>query len=228
MSTVNSNVDNIDNFVKTGTNKQSDRASQSFTTTFNDFLLLLTTQLQNQDPTNPMEANEFTQQIASLSAVEQQINTNKNLEKLLDMVSNTQLNNVVGYIGREIEAPGESGVLDQYGATFAYDLEKEAAAASVSITDATGKVVYTGNGTVKAGHNIVVWDGVNSLTGEKMPAGTYKIAVKAQDATGADIKSTTYTTGIVTSVESKDGKAQVSLGDIKVPIEDITTVRLPT
>ena len=81
-----STVDNINNFTAAGkaaAKSQADKASQSLFGTTQDFIRMLTVQLQNQDPTKPLDTSELTQQIAQLSGVEQQINTNKNLESLM-------------------------------------------------------------------------------------------------------------------------------------------------
>ena len=85
---------------------QTRNASSALNGTLNDFLKLLTVQLQNQDPTEPADTNDITQQIASLSQVEQQINTNTNLEKLITMFSGGQVSNAVSYIGKQVDAPG--------------------------------------------------------------------------------------------------------------------------
>ena len=73
------------------TTSQTKNASTMLNGTLNDFLKLLTTQLKNQDPTEPADTNQMTQQIASLSQVEQQINTNSNLEKLIAMYGGNQV-----------------------------------------------------------------------------------------------------------------------------------------
>lgn len=218
-------VDNIENFTAAGKASKADKAKSALGTNFNDFLKLLTTQLQNQDPTDPMKAENFTQQIASLSQVEQQVNTNKNLESLISMISNTQLNNSVNYIGKVVEAEGDDGILTENGGAFGYNLATVPESVTVTISDSTGKVVYTGEGSKEAGRNVVSWDGTNSYTGAKMPPGTYSISVKAIDGAGKDVTATPFTIGVVQSVEMKDGVATLNMGDISVTMDKITAIR---
>src|SRR5260221_8065240 len=86
---------------------KSAAAAQQVSGTFDTFLKLLTAQLKNQDPLKPMDSSEFTQQLVSYSQVEQQINTNANLEKLITGVQGNQLASSVGYIGKTIQASGD-------------------------------------------------------------------------------------------------------------------------
>jgi flagellar basal-body rod modification protein FlgD len=226
MTSVNA-TDNINNAIKpkTDTGSKTDKAQQQLNTNFNDFLTLLTTQLQNQDPTNPMDSSQFTSQLAQMSAVEQQINTNSNLEKVLAAITSSQSGSLVSYIGKQIDAIGSNGVLAGGGAVFAYNLPQAAATTTISISDAKGNVVYNGNGDVKSGRNQVIWDGVNSNSGATMPDGIYTIKVTAKDAAGKDITATTYTTGLVSAVDNSSGTPALSLGPITVPANDVISVR---
>lgn len=209
----------------TGNSSSPTDALQRLNTNYEDFLKLLTTQLQNQDPTAPTDTNQLTQEIASLSQVEQQISTNQNLQKLIDLFGVTQMNNSVSYIGKQIDAKGNQGNLAGGVALFAYDLPAGASSAKVTITDGAGRTVFSGDGTTIAGRNQVYWDGTNSVTGEKMPDGTYNIAIDAKDATGKSADVTTYTTGLVSSVDTQDGTMNLMIGNIAVPLTDVKSVR---
>ena len=196
----------------------------------NFFLTMLTTQLQNQDPTSPMDTDTFTQQIATYSGVQQQVTTNSNLTKLIAAQQQSTASVAVGYIGKEIESAGSTGeVLGGQGA-FSYNLASAATTANITITDSEGSVVFSGQGTVTAGRNVVVWDGVNSTTGAQEPDGVYTLAVTATDSTGAAVTATPNAVAIVNGVETG------SNGDIMlmaaygsdVDINNITAVREPT
>lgn len=223
MAVNTSSVDNINNFINKNAS-ETDKASAKAQTNYQDFLKLLTTQLQNQDPTAPTDTNQLTQQIATLSQVEQQINTNTNLQKLIGLFNSTTMNSVVGYIGKQVETDGDKGVLQNSKASFVYDLEKDAQSAAIQILDYSGKVVMSADGTKFAGRNEVLWNGVDS-SGKQLPDGTYKIKVTAKDAAGNDIKVTTSTVGVVSSVDSKDGKITLSLGDVSVDLDKVHSVR---
>jgi flagellar basal-body rod modification protein FlgD len=213
-------IDNINNITGNG----STNAHRNLDSNYQDFLRLLTTQLQHQDPTDPTDTNQLTQQIATLSQVEQQINTNTNLEKLITLFNTTQYNSVVSYIGKQVEADGNAGALENGQARFAYYLGAPAGEVKVTIKNRAGAVVYTGAGTLNTGRNEFVWDGKNN-EGTVQPNGTYTMEVKAFDTGGQSINSKTYITGIVQSVDSLNGNVYLSFGDISVPVDKVISVR---
>lgn len=195
----------------------------------NFFLKLLTTQLKNQDPTQPLDTNQVTQQIATLSSVQQQVNTNLNLEKLINSNKQSQLSTAVSYIGKEIETPGNTGqVLGGQGA-FTYALASVASRTNVTIKNAAGQIVFTGIGTNMAGRNIIIWDGKNSKTGQREPDGTYTLSVEAKDANGKSITAITSAVGIVNAVQNDaKGNLTLSLGDVTKNFSDVVAVRDPS
>lgn len=193
--------------------------------TLNDFLKLLTTQLQNQDPTDPTDTNQITQQIASLSQVEQQINTNTKLENLINLFTGNQVSSAVSYIGKQVDSAGNQSVLAGGGAIFVYDLPSEAASVTVSIQDSTGSTIYSGDASSKAGRNEILWNG-STTSGVTAPDGVYSFSVVAKDSQGKDITPKTYTTGLVSSVDTADGQTSLSLGlGLSVPLSDVISVR---
>lgn len=194
---------------------------------FETFLKLLTTQLKNQSPTDPMDTNQFTSQLVQFATVEQAIQQNSNLEKLIEIQKGTSVNNAAQYMGRLVQAEGNSGYLTKKVAPFSYSLPQEAKTAEITITDEKGTVVFTGPAPKSAGMNDVLWDGKNSVTGKDMPEGIYKIAINAKDNNGAVIKATTYTTGFVTSVNIKDGAAKLNIGKIELDVGKVTAIRNP-
>lgn len=225
-------TDNINNFTAAGQAAQKSASAQAGTKLFSttqDFIKLLTVQLQNQDPTKPLETDQITQQVASLSQVEQQINTNKNLENMLAFFTQSQNSNLVSYIGKYVEAPGNLSALQGGQATFVYSLDTDAKEAKITVTDTQGNVVFTADGTKLAGRNTYLWDG-KKTDGTQAPDGVYKIAVAAKDELGKVVKSTTSSFGKVTSIESvtdSNGVQQndLALGDILVPMDKVISVR---
>lgn len=199
-------------------------AMKGLNSNYQDFLKLLTTQLQNQDPTAPADTNQITQQIASLSQVEQQINTNNLLQKMMTMFNTSQVNSAVSYIGKQIDAAGNKIDLFNKQAAVVYELPAGASSVTVNITDSTGSVVFSGDGTKVAGRNQMIWNGQNSISGADMPNGAYTFSVQAKDSAGKDMDVTTYTTGIVTAVETKDGTNSLSIGSFSVPISDVRSI----
>jgi len=207
-----------------GSSSQTTAASNSLVSTTEDFLKLLTVQLQNQDPTKPMETDQITQQIASLSQVEQQINTNKNLEKLAASFMQSQAASNVSYIGKMVESDGNTVPLIGGQGIVVYNLDAEAAEAKITVSDESGNLVYSAGGTTIAGRNQLLWDGTTDA-GTKAPDGIYKISVIAKDAGGEKITATTRTAGVVTSVQTKDGINYIALSDVLLTADKITSVR---
>jgi len=205
----------------------ADRSKASLADDFDTFLLMLTTQLQNQDPTAPLDANQFTQQLVAFTGVEQAIATNTNLEKLVSLASGSQIDNAVGYIGKSVEAEGNKGMLPTGGlAEFTYELPVQAQSVTVTISDSFGQPVFTGQGSTKAGRNVVIWDGTNSFNGKDMPEGEYNISIKALGQDDSEIKATTLTSGRVTAVDiDEKGKLMLNIGSIKLELDKVRAVR---
>ncbi len=217
---------NLEKIKKDSNPATSETARQSLSDNFDQFLLLLTTQLQNQDPTDPLDTNEFTQQLVQFSSVEQAVKTNSNLEKVLALLQTNQLDSAVAYIGKSIESKGNKGVLLGGQAEFAYDLPAGVSEVTVSITDANNRVVFSGEGSKKSGKNVIIWDGVNSFTGEREPDGQFTISVKAKDSKGDEVKNvTTYSSGRVTSVDLQNGDIQLNIGDLKIKLDQVVSIR---
>lgn len=203
----------------------SETARKKLGDDLDQFLLLLLTQLKNQDPTEPLETNEFTQQLVQFSTVEQAIDTNKNLEKILALSQTTQLNNAVSYIGKAVEAEGNKGVLLGGVAEFAYELPPGVSEVKISLTDESGRVVYSGEGSKKAGKNLVLWDGFNSFTSKTEPNGIYTISVDAKDGAGDKVTAKTFTSGPVTSVDLKDGVMELIIGTLPISMDKVVSIR---
>src|SRR6185437_4592382 len=99
----------------------------NFTQNFNTFLTLLTTQLQNQDPLSPMDTNTFTQQLVSFSEVEQQIDTNNNLQSLIQLQTTNESIAALPLVGQQIQYSGATAPLEDGQAQFTYSLPSAAA-----------------------------------------------------------------------------------------------------
>ncbi len=204
-------------------------AQTQLSSDINFFLKLLTTQLKNQDPSSPLDTNQFTQQIAQYSSVQQQVNTNVNLEKLIASNNRSTASNAVSYIGREVETAGNTSELAGGQAAFSYILPAAAASAEITLTNAAGQVVFKGQGDTKAGRNLVVWDGINSANGAREAEGTYKISVAARDANNRIVTAETRKVAIVSGVESDaSGNTLLSTGRSSVNFNDVLAVRTPT
>ncbi len=195
----------------------------SLTQTFDDFLVLLITQLQNQDPLSPVEATQFTEQLVQFSGVEQAINTNSKLDELIALQSGNQLNAAVSYIGRDVEADSEMTSLQNGTATILYGLDATAASTTIGIVDESGQLVRTYSGDTSTGLHELVWDGLNDQ-GIAQPDGVYGILVTARDADNQSVTAATGTRGRVTGVESQGDEVFLKLGDLLVPLTRVFAV----
>lgn len=212
---------------QSGSGSRAADSLKSLSGDYQNFIKLLTVQLKNQDPTAPLDVAQMTNQIAQLSTVEQQINMNQNLEKLIALTNATQFNNVVGYIGKEVEAPGDQGALVDGRGSFSYYLGGDAPQTTVKIKTEAGAVVYEGPGPGAQGRNVFVWNGKDSA-GNPMPNGIYSIEVTAQDAAGNTIESQPYTSGVVTAVDSVGGEVYLAVSRyLSLKIGAITSIRQP-
>ena len=195
----------------------------SLAETFDNFLLLLTTQLQNQDPLSPMETNEFTQQLVAFTEVEQSIKTNDRLEQLIDLQLGNQITSAAGYIGRSVEAESEFLSLDGGQSTLTYGLGASAARTTIQIQDQSGLVVRTINGETEPGVYRLNWDGTDD-GGSPLPDGVYRSVVTAVDGNDTPLPVATGTVGRVTGVEIVDGQVVLSLNGLKIPIDKVVSV----
>src|SRR6266581_2325072 len=117
---------------------------------FNSFLQLLTTQLKNQNPLDPLDTNQFTQQLVQFASVEQQINMNTQLGTLISLQKTSQTTAALGFVGQKVLVDGNTAQLANGQAKWSYVINKPATA-TINITNAAGQVVYTQTGTVQAG-----------------------------------------------------------------------------
>jgi flagellar basal-body rod modification protein FlgD len=208
----------------------SDSGSASLATATNDldknaFLKLLTTQLQNQDPLNPTDSTEFTAQLAQFSSLEQLSNINSTLDTLQLYQASSNNAQAVGLIGKDIVANGNSVAMTS-GQPVSCDYSLPAAAKSVVVTiyDATGNFVRDYNQTaLAAGKQSLTWDG-RDRNGNTVADGTYTFEVQAVDATGANLKATTFSKGTVTGITFENGITYLVADGTKTAIGDVVQV----
>jgi len=167
---------------------------------FQTFLTLLTTQLQNQNPLDPLDTNQFTQQLVQFASVEQQLKTNDQLTALVSLQQTAQSTQALTFVGKTAVVDGSTAALSNGSATWDLSFPKDSNL-SVSITSSTGQTVFSGNYTVKAGDNQpFVWDG-KGTDGTQWPDGQYKMTATAADSSGNSVAVTTAIQGVVSSVD---------------------------
>ena len=203
---------------------------------FNTFIQLLTTQLQNQDPTNPTDTSQFTQQLVEFAGVQQQLQTNTLLQQLVTNSTANQVGSASSFVGTTIQAAGNQtalvgGTVPTGGtvatggtAQIGYTLASAASQVNVTITDSNGNQVFSGTGTGTAGSNTVSWNGVNSFTGASEPDGVYNVAVTATNSNGGSVTATPFIEGTVSSASISNGSVMLNIGALQVPEANVTSI----
>ena len=191
---------------------------------FDTFLQLLTTQLKNQNPLDPLDTNQFTQQLVQFSSVEQQLKTNDFLSSLVSANANSVQAGAVTYIGKTVTAAGVRSELTAGGkATWNFKMD-DAASVNVTIKDADGNVMYTEKGDMQAGAGQFAWDGTTS-TGGKAPAGTYSITMQGTNVEGKNVPISTELSGAVTGVDFTGSEPVLLIGTARVNLSGVTSVK---
>lgn len=214
MTTVN-NTTNNPNVNPLGVAKGKDKDLMGETQ--DRFLTLLVTQLQNQDPLNPMDNAQVTSQIAQMSTVQGITQLNNTLLALTGQMDVSQSMQAAALIGKEVLVPGTKisvGKTDEgvHATPFGVDVISDAANVTVSITDSTGKVVRKIElGKQDVGVVSVEWDGKDDL-GADVDAGAYTISVAASDANGTPVSADALTHGKVGSVAYTANGLMLDLG----------------
>ncbi len=191
---------------------------------FNQFLSLLTTQLQHQDPTAPLDANAFTQQLVQFSQVEQQLKTNSKLDSLITNTgSSSQISSLLGYVGLNATISSAQGILSANGASWTVTAPASSQNAKITITDSSGAQVASYTSSLKAGDQTITWDGKNS-SGATAPNGIYSIKVSGTGSTGASFTATTKTTVQITGIDSSSGTASLTAGGLSFTPSQVISV----
>lgn len=191
------------------------------------FLTLLTTQLQNQDPFDPMDTSEFTNQLVQFSEVEQSINMNEKLQDLLDFQATSQATVGINYIGLEAQIKGNTFTYAQGFADIGYQLPDTASEIRAFIIDNEGNVVRTLEPDGAPGNHTVTWDGLDD-GGQWADPGSYRVQFSAFDSTGDPIEVETTVPGVIVGFETgEDGTIYLNVNDQTVPVSDVTSARYP-
>lgn len=189
------------------------------------FLTLLVTQLQNQDPLNPLEGTEFTAQLAQFSSLEKLNTINDNIEHLNLYQSSINNSQAVTFIGKDITASGNSVYLNQ-GLTkeVKFELENEAKAVFINIYNPGGTLVKTIEAEeMHAGIQKIVWDGTDNNDSE-LSEGKYTFDVQAIDVNDNPVQASTFIAGIVSGVQFINGVANLVMDNQQIPMGNVIEV----
>ena len=213
----------------TATPAASNQTLPNQTVTQDDFLKLLIAQLQNQDPLQPMDNQQFAVQLATFNSLSQLIDIDSKLGSLQTAQGTTNQFNAASLIGKEITTNGNTLSL-QSGtpATIGYQLGGNASKVVVNIQDSGGGLVRQLTlGARNAGSQTVAWDGKNDA-GNAVPAGVYAFEINAFDINGKQVSASGQVQGVVTGVSLNGSEPLLDIGDVQVPLSSVTNVRTPS
>ena len=215
------------NGVGTTSTSTTANSRQTIAQNFDTFLQLLTTQLRNQNPLDPLDTNQFTQQLVQFTGVEQQLKTNEFLEAMMTSTQTANNSQAVSYVGKIVTASGTKSELVDGTATWHFAVDSKADI-NATVRDANGNVVYTKAGTVNKGESVFTWDGVGN-DGKPRPDGSYTVTIEARDSsTGKLISVATEMTGEVTGVDFTGSEPVLIVGGARVNMSAILSVRAKT
>jgi flagellar basal-body rod modification protein FlgD len=189
-----------------------------------DFLQLIVSQLQNQNPLDPTDTTEFMGQLVSYASYDQQTEMNSSLNTLVSSMNSLLTSNGVGYIGQTVEAKGDTTPLSDGQATWGYSLSSAASSVSITVKDQDGSTVYSTTGDTSAGSHTFTWDGTTNAGGTAAD-GDYTISVNATNAGGSSVLDYTTVVGTVTGVDNTSGTTQLLIGDTTVALNNVVSVK---
>jgi flagellar basal-body rod modification protein FlgD len=190
---------------------------------FQTFLTLLTTQLQNQNPLDPLDTNQFTQQLVQFAGVEQQLKTNDQLTSLVSLQQTAQSTQALGFVGKTAVVDGATTKLTGSAATWTLGVASNSNVA-VTIANSTGQNVFSGNYPVTAGANQAFnWDGKGN-DGTQWPDGKYTLTATAVDSSGNPVAVSTQIQGVVNSVDLTQSPPLLSINGQTYTVSQIKSI----
>jgi len=189
---------------------------------FNMFLKLLTTQMQNQDPLDPMDTSEYTQQLVQYSQVEQSMQQTGVLRDILGRLTAADMAQASGFIGREAQFDSNVAGLSESPAQWSYSLPREASSITATVKDSAGRTIATR--VLDAGdEGRFSWDGTQP-TGAAAPQGAYTLTIEALDSNGDAVPAEIRSLGVVDSVTSASGSVMLGVNGIEMPSSALISV----
>ena len=206
------------------TGSATDKAS--IAENFSTFLQLLTTQLKNQNPMDPLDTNQFTQQLVQFAQVEQQMKQNDQLSQIIAIEKSAQATVALSYVGHTVVVEGQTTQLSLPGAAMWTMNVTKPATATVTVKDATGQTCYTGTFSVQPGQQNFTWDGKGN-DGKQWPAGNYTLTATAKDANGETSAISTEVIAMVDSVDLTKDPPILSINGKDYTVDQIKRVLRP-
>jgi flagellar basal-body rod modification protein FlgD len=222
---VQSTIADIQSAGATAQQQAASAATGSTTLGKDEFLKLLTAQLQQQDPTQPMDSTAFVAQLAQFSSLEQMNNVNDTLTKMLTSQATALQTTAADMVGKTaVFTTDQVGLTQGQPATITVNLSQAAADVNLMIQDATGtQVRVAALGPVASGIQKIQWDGCND-NGDQLPTGNYTAQVVAADISGKSIPLTLNGSARITGITFDNGTPKFLAGSSTLNLSDITEI----
>jgi flagellar basal-body rod modification protein FlgD len=195
---------------------------QMIASNFTTFLQLLTTQLKNQNPLDPLDTNQFTQQLVQFAQVEQQMKSNDQLSSLVSMEKSAQATTALAYVGANVVVDGATTNVANGSGTWSFNVSKPSTA-TVTIKDSTGATAYSGSFAVNPGNQDFTWDGKGN-DGKQWPDGNYTLSATALDASKQSVGISTEVTAKVDSVDLTQSPPVLSINGQNFTMDKIKRI----
>ncbi|MCA3599481.1 MAG: flagellar hook assembly protein FlgD [Methylobacterium sp.] len=222
-------ITNLPSLASSNTASQTSTASNSLTNSrsgiannFDQFLQLLTTQLKNQSPLDPLDTNQFTQQLVQFAGVEQQLRTNETLSTLVSANRVSNATSALGFVGANVTVDRNGSPMQDGKVKWLMNAPR-AGTASITIKDKDGKTVHVGSKTLTAGEQEFVWDG-KLPNGSQAAAGEYKISVSALDTVNKVMDVKPFMLARVDSVDVSGNIPRIKVGSLDLALTDVKTI----
>ena len=202
---------------------QQPQALSQLTDNFETFLTLLTTQLRNQDPLEPLDTEKFTEQLVQFASVEQSIQTNQHLEALLALQSSSASETALAMVGRIASVGSDVASLTTDAARWSYTLPENAAELTINVFDTSGALVATLAGPTGEGAHQLNWNGETS-NGRRAPQGAYQLVVEAADSDGARLPVEIAARGRVDAVAFNNGAPEIEIAGQRFSLDLVSRV----
>lgn len=198
----------------------STQSGQSVSSDFETFLVMLTAQIQNQDPLNPIDSTDYAVQLATFSSVEQQVLTNELLETMTPGGPGLgTLTELAGWIGMEARVAGQAPLTGD-GVALSFEVPPDVSKGAVEIKNASGDILASL--PVEAGDRSVFWDGRNEA-GARLPDGSYSVTLTGPDADGESVTADVFAFVRVAEVRMGSSGGELRLSDGRIIMPDTVT-----
>ncbi len=201
----------------------SSTTDQTIAGNFQTFLTLLTTQLQNQNPLDPLDTNQFTQQLVQFAGVEQQLKTNDSLSTLVSMQQTAQATQALEFVGKTAVVSGNTTLLSNSKAVWELNVPSTSQI-SLSISNSAGQTVFTGNFSANAGNNQpFTWNGQGN-DGTQWPDGQYTLTATTADSSGKTVSIPVQVGGTVDSVDISQTPPLLSINGQSFTVSQVKAI----